>query len=215
MGLLSFLSAKNVKMHVSIFDQLNPSFRKNETQIEKRGVLNVLTSVQGKAGFDSDRGGFQKVGVDILLGNLFFSRKKVLLSTTIVANNQGMDGRKPAEFSVEMWANQKHLFRTSVNGEKAEPILADIAKGMSLNEASFYVLMGDKRFSPYQNFYMDGALKSDEKDRVADFVFEGAIFGLLSSIMKNCEGKSNVRFVVLAGNRSDALKPRGNQHTKE
>lgn len=198
-------------------NRYNPSFRTLDAKFTKQNGLRVITSEQTKGDFDSPEGGFKKVGIDIQDG---LWSPSILLSTTIIANNRGMDAKKTAGFSVYMHVNDiEDAFVGHVQGKEADKILMCLTHGMSMNEAAYPLLMEDPEFAPLEDFFMLGALTREEQQRANQYK-DDLILGEMLSAMKQVSQvfveEPSGSIIQSSKGRPDAQtqKPSG-EHTKE
>lgn len=198
-------------------NRCNPSFRTLDAKFTKQNGLRVITSEYTKGNFDSPEGGFKKVGIDIQDG---LWSPSILLSTTIVANNRGMDAKKTAGFSVYMHVNDiQDAFVEHVQGEEADKILMCLTHGVSMNEAVYPLLMEDPEFEPLECLFMLGALTREEQKRVNRYKDDLILEEMLSVMKQVSQGvveEPSGYIVQSSKGRPDTQKPKlSGEHTKE
>lgn len=196
-------------------NEYNPSFRTLDAKFTKQNELRVITSEYTKGDFDSPEGGFKKVGIDIQ-DRLWSPR--ILLSTTIIANNRGMDAKKTAGFSVYMYVNDIED-TMHVQGEGADQILKCLTSGMSMNDAAYPLLMEDSRFLPFEDFYMRGALTRKEQQRANrykdDLILDAmlSVLSVMEKVPREVVAGPRVYIVQSSKGRSGAQHlPQSNEH---
>lgn len=159
-------SQKRQEAFKMALNDFNPSYRNTKAIFTKRAGFYVMTSEMSKGDFDSEEGCFKKVGVDIM-DSLW--KPTMLLSTTIIANNRGMDGQIPPSFSVRVYSAKNLVCDEQIEGEEARVILHSIAEGVSMNLAAYSVFANDPNISPLEEIYYKAALASEEQKKADEY----------------------------------------------